>query len=507
MPDDTPQASNRLITFIVTRPRLVIVAVSLATVFFAAGLRHGLELDVSPLTFIEKRSRERADYESVRKSFGDDQYLVAAVVSDDAFAPDNLARLRALHQQIERIPGIIEVLSLINVPYARSVEGGASLEKLIPENADLARLDEARRVAAGDRLYLGHFVSPDARAASLTILMDPKLPTNVRHEITRQIYDLTHKAGFAEAYFAGDPFSQWRGTQAIKRDLRLFLPLTLLLIAGLLWLCFRSLPAVVLPLLSIGVGLVWLLGLMAWLGAHFTIIALMLPTLMLAIGCSYMIHVLNQIGIEGGLASSIARALSFITIPVVVSALTIIAGFLSLAITGVPAVRETAVYAAVGAAFAMLLSLTFLPAALVSLNSRGHLLRVGLEGRTVRMLGQVGQWATARHGFLYAITGLIVVFSVLGITRIAIDIDYFHFFKPGSETTVGLAEIGKRLAGAVTFEVIVESERAGAIEEPQTLRRIEQFQQWAERGGLGMDHTLSVVDFLKHLNRAFHDNN
>ncbi len=507
---------------IVTRPRLVLLAVALVTVLLATGLLRGIELDVSPLTFIEKNSRERADYEAVRKSFGEDQYLVVAVASDDFFAPANLTKLRKLHRQIEQTSGIIEVLSLINLPYARSVAGGAALEKLVPDNADGARLEEARRVAVTDRLYLGNFVSRDSRTVSLNVLINPQLPTDVRHEITARIYAATKSGGFSESWFAGDPFSQWRGTAAIKRDLRLFLPLTLLLIAGLLWLCFHSLLAVVLPLLSIGIGLLWLIGLMAWREAHFTIIALMLPTLMLAIGCSYMIHVLNQIGIEEAKESvtrspqeSIAEALRFIHIPVMVSAVTIIAGFLSLALTGVPAVRETAVYAAIGAAFTMILSLTFLPAAMVLLCGKRTTLRVGLNGGMVRMLQRVGQWATARQGLLYVITGLVILFSLIGITRVVIDIDYFHFFRPESETSIGLAQIGKRLAGAVMFEVIIETDRAGTIEEPQTLKRIAELQAWAEGAGAqgshvvgshGIDHTLSIVDFIRHLNRAFHDN-
>src|SRR5262245_63777666 len=51
-------------------------------------------------------------------------------------------------------------------------------------------------------------------------------------------------------------------------------------------------------MLTIGLGLLWLMGLMAWFESHFTILALMLPTLMVAIGCSYMVHVINQIGIS-----------------------------------------------------------------------------------------------------------------------------------------------------------------------------------------------------------------
>src|SRR5262245_7089796 len=279
---------SRLIT---RHPRVIIIVILSLTALFAFGLRNGLVLDVSPLGFVEHGSPERADFEAARKNFGPEDYLIVAVVCDDVFKPANLQRLRTLQERLTKISGVSEVLSLVNVPYARSSADGASIEKLLPASLnDPQRLQEVRSVATTDRLYVGNLVSPDARTAAFNILYKPEIPTHVRHVVSRQIYEVVHEAGFIECYFAGDPFSQWRATEAVKNDLRLFLPLTLLLVAVVLWHCFRSLAAVVMPMATIGIGLVWVFGLMGYLRAHFTILGLMLPTVMLAIGCSYIIH-------------------------------------------------------------------------------------------------------------------------------------------------------------------------------------------------------------------------
>jgi len=210
------------------------------------------------------------------------------------------------------------------------------------------------------------------------------------------------------------------------------------------------------------------------------------------------------------LQSTIEEALNFISLPVIVSALTIIAGFLSLAFTAIPAVRSTAIYSAIGAAFTMILSLTFIPAAMALMGARAIRFRVGLAGGMVRLLEGVGRWATSNQIPLYILTATLVVISAIGASRIVIDIDYFHFSKPNSETSVGLAEVNKRLSGAVNFDIIVEGKSAGAIETPEVLGRIAELQSFAETrrnaNGQGVDRTLSVVDFVKHVNRAFHDN-
>lgn len=504
-------------SFVTNRPRLIIAFVCLMTVVAGLGLRRGLELDVSPLSFIADGDQERADFETARKYFGPDDYLVVAVVCDDVFAPENLARLRALHSSLTRLSGVSEVLSLVNVPYARSVGEQVEAAQLLPDakTATAAQLAEARAVATRDPLYVGNVISADAKTAAFNILLNAQLPTVKRHELTRRIYALTKDAGFAESYFAGDPFSQMRSTEAMKGDLLVFLPFTIVLLAVVLWLAFRSTTAIWLPLLTIGIGLVWLLGLMAWLNARFTILVLMLPTLMLAVGCSYMVHVLNQIGIEYALEACdkktlLTRALQFINLPVIVSALTIIAGFLSLAFTNIPAIRATSVYAAAGAAFTLFLSLTFIPAVLLMLPERALAFRADMTGGMVQTLAATGRWATQNQRLLYVATILIAVISVLGLRRIIIDVDFFHLLKKKAETTVGLAEIGRRLSGAVTFEIIIEGKQADAIASADVLHRIETLQQFAKQqrtgDGQGIDHTLAVTDFVKHIHQAFRDN-
>lgn len=502
---------------VVQRPGLVLGLVLLVTLGLGLGLHRGLLLDVSPLVFVERHSQAQFDFERTRKQFGDDRFLIVAVESDDIFAPADFAKLRALHEQIVKLPGVAEVLSLSDIPFARSLPDGAQLDKLIPPGeVTVARLAEARAVATQDRLYVGNLVAPDARTAALNVrLKGDELTSDEYHRATELVYEKAQQAGFRATYFAGDPFTRWRTVGAIQRDLQVFLPLTILLIALLLWLSFRCWSAVILPLLSIGLGLVWLLGTMAWLQAHFTILALMLPTLMLAIGCSYLIHVVNQIGIETALAPTkslaerIEKALAFIALPVLVSALTIIAGFLSLAFTRIPAIRTTAIYAALGAAYTMVLALTFVPALLLLLGSRVQHIRIGLSGSLVHWLEATGRWATAHQRLLYVLTALVASVSAVGVWRINIDVDYFHSFKANSEATVGLEEINRRLAGAVAFDIIVEGRTPGALEDVQVLQRLEALQRFAEslqQQGQHIDRALSVVDFLKHTNRAFHGN-
>ncbi len=503
---------STLLHLIVNRPLIIIIAVVSVTAILGFGLRHGLALNVSPLLFVEEQSKEREDYNRARASFGDDLFMVVACVSDDTFTPESLAKLRQLHQQITALNGIAEVISLINSPYARGDARGASVEKLLPENATPERLQEAKAVALTDKLYAGQIISRDGKTAAINLLLKSELTTDQRYEVTSQVYEIARQAGFRQTFFAGDPFMQWRGVEAIRGDLTLFLPVTLLLVAFLLWLCFRSLVAVVLPLLTVGIGLIWVFGIMGYIGSQFNLLSLMLPTVLLAIGCSYVIHVFNQIGLEGAASQEskiqnlkskiLTEALSFISLPVIVSALTIIAGFLSLAFTRIPGIKSTAIYAALGAAFTMLLSLTFVPAMMALLGARALRLNVGLGGQMIAWLEKTGRAAVSQETLLYIVTAVMCLLSVMGIFRLIVNVDYYGFFKPNTETAQGPVEVAKRLAGSISVDVVIEGDRSLAA--PSILAKIAELQAFAETASQGQ--ALSVVDFIKHGNRAFHEN-
>ena len=94
---------NRIIAYIVRRPRTIISTVVALSAFFAFGLWRGVQLDVSPLGFVEEEGQARTDFETARKNFGPDDYLIVAVVCDDVFAPHNIAPVSYTHLTLPTI--------------------------------------------------------------------------------------------------------------------------------------------------------------------------------------------------------------------------------------------------------------------------------------------------------------------------------------------------------------------------------------------------------------------
>ncbi len=130
---------------------------------------------------------------------------------------------------------------------------------------------------------------------------------------------------------------------------------------------FRSLIAVILALIPVAIGTLWLAGLMGWMGVPVNLANIMTLPLVIGIGVTNGIHILNRYAEEGTpgiLSRSTGKA-------VLVSGLTAIAGFGSLMLAQHRGIRSLGIIMSTGIATCMIAGLTFLPA-LLNLTGRWY---------------------------------------------------------------------------------------------------------------------------------------
>jgi hypothetical protein len=147
---------------------------------------------------------------------------------------------------------------------------------------------------------------------------------------------------------------------------------------------FRSLTAVVLSLIPVGIGTLWLAGLMGWRGVPFNPANIMTLPLVIGIGVTNGIHILNRYAEEGTpeiLARSTGKA-------VLVSGLTAIAGFGSLILAQHRGIYSLGFIMSIGIATCMVAGLTFLPALLNLIARRRPLMKKPSAGNASPTPGQ-----------------------------------------------------------------------------------------------------------------------
>jgi uncharacterized protein len=147
---------------------------------------------------------------------------------------------------------------------------------------------------------------------------------------------------------------------------------------------FRSPGSVVLALLPVGIGALWLAGLMGWFGISINLANIMTLPLVIGIGVTNGIHILNRFAEERTpdiLSRSTGKA-------VLVSGLTAIAGFGSLIIAKHRGIYGLGCVMATGIAACMIAGLTFLPALLNLLGRWRPLIKQPSADNSPSTLGQ-----------------------------------------------------------------------------------------------------------------------
>ncbi len=169
----------------------------------------------------------------------------------------------------------------------------------------------------------------------------------------------------------GPPVQLYEYTTLLKQSYEEAAWYALGAIALLVFVHFRSVTCVGLSLLPVAIGTVWMVGFMGWFDIPFNPANIMTLPLVIGIGVTNGIHILNRFAEERQpsiLAKSTGKA-------VLISALTTIIGFGSLILAKHQGIASLGYVMAVGTATCMIAALTFLPALLNFLTHRGWKLK------------------------------------------------------------------------------------------------------------------------------------
>jgi len=494
---------------IARNPRVWLASLFAVTVFAIAGIGR-LTFDSSLRSLTVADDPERKFHEEVEATFGQEEIGVLAVVLDGPYDAAALAALDKLTDAIGTIDGVARALSLTTA--ADAAADVVTPPRILPRgpitDATVAHVRE--RVAANPS-YVPHLVAKDGHAVAVNVFFDRDLgeaeAARVDADISRVVeaYD-----GPGTIHFTGVIHIQARAVQLMRADLVRFLPLSLVCMMIVLWLAFRSFRAIVLPLVSITLGVGELLGVMGWLGVPITLATLVLPSLLLVIGGSYAVHVTAAV-LEGEAEHEGSRLLEGVIhrvgLPVIVSAITTSIGFGSLAFHPIPAIATLGVFAAIGVALTTVGCLIGLPLAFMVLPARG---RKATDAATAeqpaldafsgldRILLRIVDVAVRRRKLVYAIAAAIAVVSFVGALRVRVDTDVLAAFRESSDVRVAHEAIAEHLAGASPVSVVVKGTEPGYFKSVVALRRVKDLQQFIDELD-GVDATVSIVNYLDAL--------
>ncbi len=419
----------------------------------------------------------------INDRFGSNTPLLVAIDCGDVFTERNLNRLKSLTDELSQLKNdkselIVEaVTSLANVEDVTAVPGGIRVEKLIryPVPSDPAALVMIRDRVLSKKNYSGTIVSRDGKVALVVVkpqikLKVEKVAFRVREAAQRIFPDN------ASLYYSGSPFLLNSIAQIVLQDLILLVPIVTVLVLGILFLSFRTLRGVALPLATVLFSTGLMMGVMALAGTALNVLSSGVPVILIAVGSAYGIHVINAYYENArrllDRKEIVAATLREVALPVLMAGLTTMVGFLSNVISDVKLIKTFGIYTAVGVAFAVVIALLFIPSVLLHLP-----VKRGLAARTPESsdssLHEPGRLARRIAGIFGAKPWLVIIgFAAVtaGIfvwsTRLSTKVDMLGYFNEDSEPRTASRFINEHFGGFNPLNIYLK----GDIQNPDVLK-------------------------------------
>jgi predicted RND superfamily exporter protein len=285
----------------------------------------------------------------------------------------------------------------------------------------------------------------------------------------------------------------------VTEMMELVLPVALLLILVVLGFAYRDLVDVVVGMAGVVLSILWMFGLIGWLGVEAGTIVIVPLVLVTGLSIDFGFHVFNRYreerGAEDGIREPMHRGVRLVATALVLVTITAAIGFLANLANPLPVIRELGIAITLGVFSALVIFLTVVPALKLSID--GLLERVGLDrrkqplghGTYLRPVLERGV-TLARRGAPVVLVVAVLVGTIGGLAWMGLSEESYQ--QPDGEP----AEWKQNLPGFLgwdTSEVLTQNQHVEEVYQPASSESAVQSRILVQ-GDVTSDATLADVD-------------
>lgn len=439
--------------------------------------------------------------------FGKYEPILVFFETEDALAAPTLERIREISGELHRSAAFSRVMSLFDVKNIRGEEGAMIVEpavRRIPKTVE-AR-EKLREELRGNDLAYGLTVSEDFR---YTLIIANPAEGVADEEAVAILQDLLEQfPGDEKVYLNGSPYLKHEIQARTTRDLAILLPLGLLAMILFLYFSFREIRGVLLPLSVVILSIILSMGLLPLFGWDLSIMAILVPIMMIAIANNYGVHLIARYQEMNArfpgmsMREIVGSALAHLWKPILFTALTTIVGVLGLVTHVMLPAKQMGVVSAIGIAFALLLSLTFVPSIMIMMK-KGKVQAVFSEEKHTwidRLLSRFARLSAERPRSVALVFAGLLVLMGLGITRLQVNVQHENILPPSHPIRVSTGIADKYFGGVKNATLLWE----GDMKDPAVLQRMEAAERELEAMP-EVGRVISLATMLRKMSEAMND--
>lgn len=514
-----------LIRFVIEKRKWVLLFTLLVTAGLLAQLR-SLSVIIDPDDALPQTHRYLVVNREVEKTFGNKFTVVVGVTAQqgDIYQPAVLERVKRITDRLMQTDGVVKSnINSLSARKAKDIKGDAEgmvvkpLMETIPTGAD--QMENLKKAVAANPVYSNLLVSKDQKTTQI-VAEFKKIPGGFKaiEELVRKATDPELDPS-VEINVGGLPIFLSLLEKFSSRMGFLF-PLAVLLIGLIHYEAFRTVQALILPLVTALVAVVWAVGVLALLGQPMDVFNASTPILILAIAAGHAVQILKRYYEEfsklrevspdmpadqmnrQAVLNSLTKVGPVMVVACVVAAL----GFFSLMIFEIKSIRTFGIFTGAGVLSALVLELTFIPAlrSMLKAPSEREYRREKEISIWDRITGWFYQLSLHNRKGVYTTTFVLVAALSIGAYWLRIDNSQKSYFYGSIPAKIADDKINDRMAGTNVMYVLVDGQKEDAIKNPEVLRGMEKIQNFLnEESQIGK--TVSLADFIKQMNKSMNE--
>ena len=423
--------------------------------------------DASSDTLVVEGDPDLAQYNEMVEVFGSDAFLFLTFEPTDKnpISENSIETLQSIAKEIAAVTGVTGVFSVLDAPLLKSPP--VSLTELLENVPTLLSpgvdLTLARAELSQSPFFRELLITLDGTGTAMKIDLSADIVGQQRRaQLIADIRQVQNRyATKGTLYLGGVPMIASDMVAYVKRDLVVFGGVVIGLMIGALALFFRRPRWVVIPLITAGLAVLYTVGLLGALGWQATVISSNFVSLLGITTISLTIHLIVHYRelrhTQEGLTQSDLVCLTMREkfLPCLYTAITTIAAFGSLTVSGILPVEDFGWMMCVGIIVAFLTTYTVFPALLILLPKGKSASNLGKTNNLIRGLGEFVRWRPA----LVSVLGLVVaVLAGIGIMQVSLDNRFVDYFDESTEIHQGMRYIDENLGGTIPFDVLLKFE-------------------------------------------------
>ncbi|MEO9893172.1 MMPL family transporter [Aurantibacter sp.] len=456
--------------------------------------------------FFPEGDEDLVFYQEFIKEFGvDDSFLLVAVANENTiFEQDFLNRFSDLTQASKNIPYVIDNQSLTSIFYPLKTTFGYTKLPIIRTTDSTKYATDWKKIQQ-DGLFVNTLIDKNANSLVLSLETEDKIDYAQSIELLSALRLLLKEHGFENYHMLGRAYFYEALIDMQKEELIKTSIAASLLVILILFLVYRRFVVVAITMSSILLALLLFLGLLSLLGKELTTLASFYPILILIVGTSDVIHILDDYlsKLREGLErqEAMLRTLKEVGISTLLTSVTTAIGFASLLTSKSSVVSGFGINSAIGVLVAFITIICFTCTLLLLVKKEKVLPKNGVSPKWIKGLSEVNSFTKRYPKRILTLSIAFTIICIVGTTKVNTNYQIKESLPKGSPIAKDFDFFQNNYGGFRPLEVVITTKGDNKITDFAVTKEIEKVEKYL-KSLAPIRNVQSVNAFYKGIHKA-----